>query len=230
MLSALVAAAPGLLLSCSGSGTTGSSLVIDVGDNNPGIVLASGDSVTYGADSPGRRGYRTELENLLAAQGKEITVINGGRPEIRSFHIDKVIDDLRKYKPAVVILQYGINDALVIHENTPQSIIDNLRHMIYAGLDNRSIVVLTTLTPACGFRTRQNEMMQAANDGFREMVSEFKDYDSFVMADIGAAFAENDPDGGGCALISRKSYNHPTEAGYGLMAAVIASSLEPLSW
>lgn len=73
-------------------------------------------------------------------------------------------------------------------------------------------------------------MVQAANEGFRAMVPEFKDYNSFVMADIGAAFAENDPDGGGCALISRESYNHPTEAGYRLMAAVIASALEPLSW
>jgi lysophospholipase L1-like esterase len=230
VLMSLLSTAACLLLSCSGSGTADSSPVIDIGDNNPGIVLLSGDSVTSGADSPGSRGYATELQRLLAEQGKQVTVVNRGRPAAKSHHIDEANANLWKYKPAVSVLQYGLNDALVIHENTPKAIVDNLRHMIYAGLDNKSIVVLCTLTPTCGYRTLQNEKIQEANEGFRSLVSEFEDYDSFVLADIGAAFAENDPEGGGCALINTSSYNHPTLEGYALMAAVIAAALEPLAW
>lgn len=226
----LFAAAASLLLSCSGSGTTDSTPVIDIGDNNPGIVLLSGDSVTYGADSPGNRGYSADLQRLLTEQGKEVTIVNAGRVASQSHHIDEANANLWKHKPAVSVLQYGLNDALVIHENTPRAIVDNLRHMIYAGLDNKSIVVLCTLTPTCGYRTLQNEMVQEANEGFRSMVTEFEDYDSFVLADIGAAFAESDPEGEGCALISTSSYNHPTAEGYALIATVIAAALERLTW
>lgn len=226
----LLAATAALLLSCSGSGTADSSPVIDIGDNNPGIVLLSGDSVTYGTDSPGNRGYADDLQRLLAEQGKDVTIVNAGRGASQSHHIDEANANLWKHKPAVSVLQYGLNDALVIHENTPRAIVDNLRHMIYAGLDNKSIVVLCTLTPTCGYRTLQNEMVQEANEGFRSMASEFKDYDSFVLADIGAAFAESDPEGEGCALINTSSYNHPTVEGYALVAAVIAAALEPLAW
>lgn len=224
----LLSAASLLLLSC--SGTTGSSPVIDIGDNNPGIVLVSGDSVAFGKDSPGNRGYRPEFERLLALQGQEVTVINGARPAAQSLHIDEANANLLKYKPAVAVLQYGLNDALVIHEDTPGAIAGNLRHMTYAGLDNKSIVVLCTLSPTCGYRTLQNGKVQEANEEIRSMVAELEKVESFVLADIGKAFAESDPDGGGCALINTSSYNHPTEEGYALMAAVIAAAMEPLAW
>jgi len=131
----------------------------------------------------------------------------------------------------VLILQFGLNDSLVIHDDTPGSIVDNLRHMIYAGLDNKSIVVLTTLNPVCGYRKKQNGMIRLTNEGLRQLAAGFEeDFDSFVLADVGAAFAENDPDGGGCALVNTSSYNHPTVEGYNLMAAVIAAAMDPLSW
>ena len=93
-LVAVFLALPWILAACSGSGTTDSSKVIDIGDNNPGVVLAAGDSVTWGTDSPGNRGYRDELKRFLGEQGKAVTVINGGRASARSFHIDETNAEL----------------------------------------------------------------------------------------------------------------------------------------
>lgn len=215
---------------CSDSGPSGPSGFVDIGTNDPSIVLASGDSVTAGLDSSDGRGYRRHLENLLNEQGKAVTVVNGGRPGIVSRNVDLVLSDLARYRPAAVVLQYGINDASTISENTAPSIVAHLRNMVYGALDNRSIVVLTTLTPACGYRVEQNEIIQQTNVRIRELALEVEKDPAFVLADVGAAFAEGDPGGGGCRFISPANYNHPNDEGYRLMATVIAEAMSPLSW
>jgi len=218
-----------LVPACSGSSPTGSSSskAIDIGGNNSAVILASGDSVTWGADSSGNMGYRSELERILAAeQGRAVAVVNGGRPGAQSRNIQLVIDDMARHSPAVVVLQYGVNDAMNDREGTPDAVVGNLRHMVYAAMDRKTIAVLTTLTPTCGFRTRQNETIGRINEGIGRLILEFEGVDSVVLADVAAAFAE----GGGCSLISGTNQNHPNNAGYRLMARVIADALEPLSW
>ncbi len=220
------------LIACSGSGPTGASKskLIDIGDNNPAVILASGDSVTWGYDSTGNSGYRRELERLMAEQGRDVTVVNGGRPGVRSHNIQLVINDINRHKPAVVVLQYGVNDALNDREGTPAAVTANLRNMINAALNNKSITVLTTLTPTCGNRTGQNDTIQKINLNLRNLILEYEEVDSVVFADVAAAFQEADPANGGCDLISPIHQNHPNDSGYRLMASVIARSLERLSW
>lgn len=215
---------------CSDSGPSSPSGFVDIGTNDPGTVLASGDSVTAGLDSSDGRGYRLHLENLLNQQGKSVTVVNGGRAGIVSRNVDLVLGDLARFKPAAVVLQYGINDANVVAETTAPSVVAHLRDMVYGALDNRSIVVLTTLTPACGYREEQNDIIQQTNRRIRELAPEFGKEPAFVLADVGAAFAEGDPGGGGCRFISPANFNHPNDEGYRLMATVIAEAMRPLSW
>lgn len=226
----LLLLALGGIFSC--SGTTGSSSLkaIDIGDNSPSVILASGDSVTYGIDSSGNAGYRRELERLMTGQGRPVTVVNGGRPGVRSHNIDLVIGDMNRYRPAVVVLQYGVNDALNGGEGTPAAVVGNLRHMINAVQHNRSIAVLTTLTPTCGYREGQNETIGRINEGLREMYAEFEENERVVLADVAEAFVLSDPAGGGCAFISPAHQNHPNAEGYGLMAQIIAETLRPLVW
>ena len=215
---------------CSDSGPSSPSGFVDIGTNDPGTVLASGDSVTAGLDSSDGRGYRRHLEDLLNQQGKSVTVVNGGRAGIVSRNVDLVLSDLARFRPAVVVLQYGINDANVVAETTAPSIVVHLRNMVYGALDNKSIVVLTTLTPSCGYRDEQNGIIQETNRRIRELALEFEKDPAFVLADVGAAFAEGDPGGGGCRFISPANFNHPNDEGYRLMATVIAETMKPLSW
>lgn len=219
-----------LLLGCNNSGPSGPSGFIDIGDNDPSVVLASGDSVTVGADSSSGQGYRPHLQSLLAQQSKTVTVVNGGRSGVVSGNIHLVLADIARYRPAVVVLQYGVNDSLVVADTTPPGVVENIRQMVYGTLDNKSIVVLTTLTPTCGFRTEQNDMIRQINEGIRELMPTFGEDPAVVLADVGEAFAREDPAGGGCRLISSANYNHPNDTGYRLMASVIAEAMEPLTW
>jgi lysophospholipase L1-like esterase len=230
VLFAVLLAGPGLLLAGCDSSPSGPSGFVDIETNDPNLVLASGDSVTYGIDSSDRNGYRSHLALLLAEQGKVVTVVNGGRPGTVSGSAYHLLNDLARYQPAVVVLQYGVNDASVISENTAPGVVGNLRGMVYAVLDNMSIAVLTTLTPTCGYRVEQNMIIGQINEGIRELAEEFKDYESFVLADVAAAFNEADPVSGGCRLISSANFNHPNDAGYQLMASVIAEAMTDLSW
>lgn len=230
LLFALLMTGPGLFFTGCDSGPSGPSGFVDIGTNDPNVVLASGDSVTYGIDSSDRNGYRRHLELLLAEQGKTVTVVNGGRPGTVSGSAYHLLNDLARFQPAVVVLQYGVNDASVISENTAPGVVDNLRGMVYAAQDNMSIVVLTTLTPTCGYRVEQNMIIGQINEGIREMALEFEQHPDFVLADVAAAFSEADPVSGGCRLISSANFNHPNDAGYQLMASVIAEAMEPFTW
>jgi lysophospholipase L1-like esterase len=230
LLFAVFLAGPGLLFASCDSSPSGPSGFVDIGTNDPGVVLASGDSVTYGIDSSDRNGYRRNLELLLAEQGRAVTVVNGGRPGTVSGSAYHLLNDLARFQPAVVVLQFGVNDASVISPNTAPGVVANLRGMIYAVQDNMSIAVLTTLTPTCGYRVKQNTIIGEINEGIRELALEFEEHPDFVLADVAAAFNEADPAGGGCSLISSANFNHPNDAGYLLMATVIADAMEPLSW
>ena len=216
--------------SCSGSGPSDSSSVIDVGSNSADIVLASGDSTTYDHESRDHSGYRFYLQDYLAQQGRTVTVVNGGRPGSRTGDFNSFISDFARYSPGVIVLQIGLNDALNVSESGIAGIANNMRHIVGSALANDSVVVLTTLNPVCGSRHGQNEMIQLINESYRQVALEHSTNEAFVLADVAAAFATNDPATEGCALISSVNYNHPTRVGYDLMAQVIALALEPLSW
>ena len=88
------------------------------------IILAFGDSLTYGTGANAEQSYPAVLARL---SGHE--VINGGVPgELSTDGMKRLPSLLRSHRPALVILIHGGNDLL--RKRNPESIKGNLRDMI----------------------------------------------------------------------------------------------------
>jgi len=92
--------------------------------DNEAVILAFGDSLTYGTGTSEEFSYPSILEDLTGLE-----VINEGIPgEVSSTGLQRLPDLLDKYQPQVLILIHGGNDILrkVSHTKTT----DNLKKMI----------------------------------------------------------------------------------------------------
>jgi len=92
--------------------------------DNEAVILAFGDSLTYGTGTSKEFSYPSILEGLTGLE-----VINEGVPgEVTSTGLQRLPDLLDEYKPQLLILIHGGNDILrkVSHTKTT----DNLKKMI----------------------------------------------------------------------------------------------------
>ena len=88
------------------------------------VILAFGDSLTYGTGAPKGQSYPDRLAALLNRQ-----VINAGIPgEVSSAGLTRLPALLDEHQPALVILCHGGNDFL--HRGNPGVVEKNLRKMI----------------------------------------------------------------------------------------------------
>lgn len=103
------------------------------------IILAFGDSLTFGTGTSKDKSYPSILNNLTG-----INVINEGIPgEVSAkgeARLDRLLD---KHKPDLVILCHGGNDLL--QKINTQLTINNLKAMITTIRENRSDVVLLSV-------------------------------------------------------------------------------------
>jgi lysophospholipase L1-like esterase len=137
----------------------------DFGDNDPGTVLAMGDSITEGGYSGGAP-WPSRLEPLI---GKR--VINSGRVGERVFQGEKRIrQTLDATRPGFVIIFYGANDAI---QNTPISITSRaIRNMVAEAEASQTIPVLATVLPMSGSRSIYNRNVDAINEVIRSVASQ----------------------------------------------------------
>jgi len=109
-----------------------------------GVVLAFGDSLTYGTGAAEGYSYPEILEKLTGRR-----VIRSGVPgEVTAeglLRLERVLDT---YRPALLLLCHGGNDLLQRHDQ--QKTADNLRSMIRMA-QQRKIPVLLIAVPALGF-------------------------------------------------------------------------------
>lgn len=238
----VVAACAALLAaSCSSGGPTvvEDPMTFNIGQNNPGVIVAFGDSISYGVDSTDGTGYRDDLERFYDLEGRAyIKVLNEGVPG--SYTLDgaaRIGSVLERDEPAVLVLLYGTNDEL---KNLPRAAFERevilptteyLRQIAVTARANKTIVVMSTLPPVCGIaRVRQRENIELLNEKIRTLAAELGSRDWGVrFADAWDAFIERGaPDG--CSLISMTSGNHPNDAGYAVLARIYHDALDGLTW
>jgi lysophospholipase L1-like esterase len=88
------------------------------------VILAFGDSITYGSGATRDTSYPTVLEQLSGRR-----VINGGKPgELSAGGLERLPGMLRRHQPQLMILCLGGNDML--RQKQAQEIEGNLEEMV----------------------------------------------------------------------------------------------------
>lgn len=103
------------------------------------VVLAFGDSLTFGTGAAAEESYPAVLERLIGRR-----VVNEGIPgEISVEGLERLPEMLRREKPALLILCHGANDLLRFLEK--RRIVANLRAMVRLAREKGIAVVLVAV-------------------------------------------------------------------------------------
>jgi lysophospholipase L1-like esterase len=205
------------LASCSSSDSSApTDIDPDLGTNDSSVVVALGDSITFGYGDTGISscedsarddgGFCPRLQSLV---GK--TVINRGVCGASSYDgVDQVEEVLDRYHPGVLLIDYSPNDLFYGSE----TVIANLRTMITAARNNKTVPILGTLVPAVGDHKGWEPFIETVNAQILALCDE----QGIECADHWKAFV-NDPGfiASPYALLAEDGL-HPNAAGYELMA------------
>lgn len=164
------------------------------------VVLAFGDSLTYGTGASEQESYPAQLARLIDRR-----VVREGRPgELSAQGLARLPSALDEYQPALLVLCHGGNDFL--QRQSRKATAENVRAMI-ALAKSRGIQVLLIGTPEAGFTL-------TPPDFYGEIAKEFRiPYEGDVLTKI-------------LRDSSLKSYQvHPNARGYRLMAERVAELL-----
>lgn len=103
------------------------------------IILAFGDSLTYGTGAKRSRSYPAYLQKIIKRE-----VINAGIPgELSKTGLKRLPSLLKKHQPALVILCHGAND--ILHKKDLNKAKDNLQKMITQIKESGSQVLLLSV-------------------------------------------------------------------------------------
>ncbi|NOX53314.1 MAG: hypothetical protein GXP27_02525 [Planctomycetes bacterium] len=208
----------------------------------PTRIVAFGDSVTRGV-RPGVREYQTFrylLQRKLRDQGLRVEVVNAGIGGDNTARALKRLDrDVLSLKPAVVIVQFGINDAAMVDagpvaRKEPRVSLDDYRANLNAIIDRLQSagirVLLCTPTPMSRRYAYQNVGAYAEHEDmnfllrrYAQAVREIAAKRKVPCVDLFALFVER-PDG--LALI--KDGCHPYVRGHQLIAEALLRPVEQL--
>lgn len=166
------------------------------------VILAFGDSLTYGAGASAGHDYPSILGKLTTLE-----VINEGVPgEISSDGLKRLPALLDEYHPKLLILIHGGND--IIRKIPSEQITDNLKQMITEA-KNRNIEIVMLGVP------QLNLMLLNSADFYRNIADSQQ-----VLIDLDTL-----PDILGDNSL-KSDMIHPNDAGYQLMAKNIFKLLQ----
>lgn len=155
----------------------------DFGPNDKGLVVAMGDSITAGSESPGVPPYPSRLAAMIRK-----AVQNRGVPGAQASQgAGSVSGVLAGAKPGFITILYGANDA--IHQRDADATAANLRFMVQAAKNNQTIPVIATVMPMSGGRAIFNGGVNRINERIRTIAKEEK----VKLVDLNKAFSR-DPD------------------------------------
>ena len=165
------------------------------------VILAFGDSLTFGTGASSRHDYPSILSKLTSLE-----VINEGVPgEISRDGLKRLPTLLDEYRPKVLILIHGGND--IIRQIPGEQTVSNLKQMI-ALANSRHIAVVMLGVPKPGL------FMLDSAEFYQTIANEEK-----ILADL-ETLPEILGDNG-----LKSDWIHPNDAGYERMAANIHNLL-----
>lgn len=188
----------------------------DFGANDPSVVVALGDSITFGKHDVGvdtcdddERSVGGFCPPLSRLTGK--IVVNEGECGDDSFGGEERVQGvLRRWRPGVLLIDYSPNDIV----NGTSALTRNLRAIVAAARSNHTVPILGTLVPAVGDHEGWEPFIVNANASIRALCQELgvecaDHYQAFVSNPEyrSSPYALLDPDG-----------LHPNTAGYAVMA------------
>jgi sialidase-1 len=179
----------------------------------PGGIIMFGDSTT--AERPGevKKVYPVRVNEALQSIGSSLSVFNAGTPSRTTREaLKKYPTEVLKYKPRLIVIQFGINDASIDVWKTPpataprvplKEYLENMRSLITsAQKQNAKVIVMTTnpmrwaprLRDLYGkppFHLEAEDGLDAPslahyNEALRKLVAELK----VPLVDVRAAYPE----------------------------------------
>ena len=131
------------------------------------VVVAFGDSLTYGTGAKDHQTYPAQLRNLTG-----LDVVNEGIPgELSAEGRKRLPGVLDEHKPELLILCHGGNDML--RKRSIKKLTENLTAMISEARERGIQVVLIGWCPALysiSFPIRKNPFMRCANTPDKEVL------------------------------------------------------------
>ena len=173
----------------------------DIGNNNPNLLVAIGDSITAGSAVSGPS-YPARLSGIL---GK--TVQNRGVPGATSSAAGGQANGALSSKPSHLLILLGTND--VFREVPPDTVAANVRVAVNAAKANKTIPVVGTLPPNLRSDFQQG-IVNAYNGRLKGVGAR--------VADVAREF------GSGAGLIQDDGF-HPNDQGTAVIAFAFASAV-----
>ena len=164
------------------------------------VVLAFGDSITYGTGTSRENSYPAVLESIIHRK-----VINAGIPgEISANGLKRLPHLIQQYSPSIIIICHGGNDFL--RKFNPDKTKQNIQQMIDIATENNVQVVIIGV-PEFGLFLRTSPIYQ-----------ELADVNNLPIADdlLGDILSKN---------IYKSDQIHPNAQGYRMLAENINSLL-----
>jgi lysophospholipase L1-like esterase len=198
---------------------------LPIGDNQPNVYVAFGDSLTTGVGSASGGGYRAPLQAQLGGYFGQSFVVDAGRDgTFSSTGAARIPGVMSRESPAYTLILYGTNDWNDQRcQNAPAdqcATIDNLASIVDYVKRVASIPVLATLPPtnpalAPRERTEWNSQLNV-------LIKSLAQSRGAIVADLFAAFPNTIP-----SDLPRYFSDdiHPNDQGYALVAQAFLKAL-----
>lgn len=169
------------------------------------VILAFGDSLTYGTGSGSENAYPSALQKLITQKLNNATVINAGIPgEVSREGLLRLPELITQHRPDLIILCHGGND--ILRKLNPSNTLNNIQQMIDLA-DQQNIPVVLIAVPEFGLFLNASPIYQELADSNQLAI------DNDILGDILAKAA------------LKSDHIHPNAKGYQLLAESIVKLL-----